>query len=138
MALVLKDIAELSLAEVATVLGIKEATAKTRVYRARLALRKNLAEALPQRPVRDPDAPPVCRDLLLAKLDAIDRGVDFPLAPELLSDRCSAFFRTLDITKDACRSIGSGDVPQDLRDRLVKSMHDDETVSRVVGTMGSV
>ena len=71
----------------------------------------------------DPDAPPVCRDLLLAKLDAIDRGVDFPLAPELLSDRCSAFFRTLDITKEACRLIGSGDIPQAVRDRLVRSIH---------------
>lgn len=118
MALVLKDIAELSLAQVAAVLGIKEATAKTRVHRARLALRKAMAEAMPQRPVRDPEAPPVCQSLLLAKLDAIDRGVEFPLAPELLSDRCDAFFQTLDLTRDACRQIGSGDIPDALKRRV--------------------
>ncbi len=118
MALVLKDIAELSVAEVATVLGIKEATVKTRVYRARLALRKALAESLPQRPVVDPDAPPICRDLLLAKLDALDRGVDFPLAKELLSDRCGSFFRTLDLTREACRRIGEGTIPSKIRERL--------------------
>ena len=118
MALILKDIAELSLAEVATALGIKEATAKTRVHRARLALRKAIADALPQRAVRDPAAPPVCRDLLLAKLDALDRGVDFPLAPDLLSDRCESFFRTLDLTRDACRRIGEGEIPPDVRSRV--------------------
>lgn len=118
MALILKDIAELNLAEVATVLGIKEATAKTRVYRARLALRKAMADALPQRAVRDPEAPAVCRDLLLAKLDSLDRGVDFPVAPELLSDRCESFFRTLDFTREACRQIGAGDIPVELRIRI--------------------
>ena len=118
MALVLKDIAELSLAQVAAVLGIKEATAKTRVHRARLALRRAMAEALPQRPVRDPEAPPVCQSLLLAKLDAIDRGVEFPLAPELLSDRCDSFFQTLDLTRDACRQIGAGDIPDGVRQRI--------------------
>ena len=55
--LVLKDIAELSAAQVAEVLGIKQATVKTRVHRARLALRKALAESLPRRPA----APPTTR-----------------------------------------------------------------------------
>lgn len=122
MALILKDIAELSLAEVASVLDIKEATAKTRVYRARLALRKAMAEALPQRPARDLDAPPVCRDLLLAKLDALDRGVAFPLAPELLSDRCAAFFRTLDLTREACHRIGEGTIPNEVRSRIESAL----------------
>lgn len=118
MALILKDIAELSLAEVARILGIKVATAKTRIHRARLALRQALAQSLPQREVKDPEAPPVCRELLLAKLDALDRGVDFPLAPELLSDRCETFFRTLDLTHEACHRIGAGEIPPEVRGRV--------------------
>ena len=47
LTLVLKDIAELSVSEVAEILGIKEATVKTRVHRARLALRKAMMEELP-------------------------------------------------------------------------------------------
>src|SRR5687768_715039 len=42
--LVLADIAELSTPEVARILGLKEATVKTRVHRARLALRRALLE----------------------------------------------------------------------------------------------
>ena len=118
MALILKDIAELSLADVASVLGIKVETAKTRIYRARLALRRAMANSLPQRAVRDPQAPPVCRDLLLAKLDTLDRGVGFPVAAEFLSDRCESFFRTLDLTREACRRIGSGDIPAAVRARI--------------------
>lgn len=122
VALILKDIVDLSVSEVATVLGIKEATVKTRVYRARLALRKVLAETLPQRPVHDPEAPPVCRELLLAKLDALDRGVAFPLAPELLSDRCETFFQTLDLTQEVCRSVGEGAIPEDVRARIESAL----------------
>lgn len=118
MALILKDIADLSLAEVAVVLGIKPETAKTRVYRARLALRESIANSMPQRAVRDPGAPPICRDLLLAKLDTLDRGVEFPLAPEFLSDRCSSFFKTLDLTREACSRIGQGEVPAAARLRI--------------------
>ncbi len=118
MALILKDIADLSLAEVAAILGIKEQTAKTRVYRARLALRKSMASSLPQRSLRDPGAPPICRDLLLAKLDTLDRGVEFPLAPEVLTDRCKSFFKTLDLTREACRRIGQGEIPAVARTRI--------------------
>src|SRR5688572_937092 len=47
--LVLADVAELTVAEIAAVLGIKEATVKTRLHRARLKLRAVLAAGLPQR-----------------------------------------------------------------------------------------
>ena len=55
--LVLKDIVELSVLQVAAVLGIKPATVKTRVHRGRLALRRALAEVLPKRPSPPPDHP---------------------------------------------------------------------------------
>jgi RNA polymerase sigma-70 factor (ECF subfamily) len=46
----LRDFEELSTAEVAEVLGITEANAKVRLHRARLALRRELAEATPEEP----------------------------------------------------------------------------------------
>jgi RNA polymerase sigma-70 factor (ECF subfamily) len=118
MPLILKDIADLSLVEIAAVLDLKPETVKTRIHRGRLALRKQMAQALPQRPVRDPDAPPICRALLEAKFDALDRGVGFPVAPGLLTDRCSSFFRTLDLTLEACGRIGNGELPAEVRRRI--------------------
>jgi RNA polymerase sigma-70 factor (ECF subfamily) len=111
IALILKDIADLSLAEIGQILGIKPETVKTRVHRARLAMRKSLADALPQRPLRDPEAQPICLDLLTAKQEAVDRGVPFPVPDEFLSDRCQSFFHTLDLTRQSCRRIGETEIP---------------------------
>ena len=92
------------LSEVASILGVKEATIKTRVHRARLALRKTLAEDLPRRDAPHPDhSRQVCLDLLGAKQEALDRGVDFPVPPEELCTRCKSLFSTLDLTYDACQ-----------------------------------
>ncbi len=120
--LVLKEIAELSMAEVASVLGLKEATVKTRVHRARLALRRELARGLPKRPARPPDhSRQVCLDLLYAKQEALDRGVELPIAAGDLCDRCRGLFATLDLAQDVCRAIGRGDLPPSLRDLLRSS-----------------
>lgn len=114
--LVLKDIAELSTAEVAAVLGLKEATVKTRVHRARLALRRELARQLPKRPAPPPDhSRQVCLDLLYAKQEALDRGVELPIAPGELCARCRSLFATLDLAQDVCHEIGQGDLPASLK-----------------------
>lgn len=118
MPLVLKEVAELSLEEIGQILDVKPQTVKTRVHRARLALREQMADSLPQRPVENPDAPPICVDLLLAKLEAIDRGAPYPVPPEFVSDRCKSFFQTLDLTHEVCREIGRGEMPPDARARI--------------------
>ena len=119
--LVLKDIAELSTAEVAEILGIKPATVKTRVHRARLALRKALSESLPKRPAPPPDhSRQVCLDLLESKQEALDRGVDFPVAPAELCTRCRSLFATLDLTYDACRYLGDVELPAELRQTILE------------------
>lgn len=120
LALVLKDIADLPVAEVAEVLGIKEATVKTRVHRGRLLLRRALAETLPRREAPPPDHPrSVCFDLLRGKQEALDRGVESPHLEQELCSRCSALFSTLDLTRQICADIGSGEIPQSLRARLL-------------------
>lgn len=123
MPLVLKDIAEFSTAEVAQVMGLQEGTVKTRVHRARMALRKELAAELPRRAAGPAThARHLCLDLLQAKQEALDRGVEFPMPQSELCERCQALFRTLDLTQDACRYIGEGQLPAQLRSKLVARM----------------
>ncbi|MCP3959402.1 MAG: RNA polymerase sigma factor [bacterium] len=119
MALILKDLLELPVADVAGILGLKQATVKTRVHRARLLLRQRLEETLPRR-----EAPAalysqrVCLDLLRAKQEALDRGAEFPVHQKEVCERCAALFATLDLTHDACMDIGRGELPPALESRL--------------------
>jgi RNA polymerase sigma-70 factor (ECF subfamily) len=118
---VLKEVVGLSIADVAEILGLKPATVKTRVHRARLRLRQALEEDLPRAPF--PAAAysrQVCLDLLAAKQEALDRGVDMPR--EVVCGRCQAVFETLDLTQDACRLIGEGELPPAVREMLMASI----------------
>lgn len=121
LALVLVDVAELSIGEAADVLGVQPATVKTRVHRARLKLRQALDPTLPQKPV--PPAPPVeqaqvCLSMLEAKQRALDREVEFPYADAALCERCRGVFAALDLGQEACRAVGRGELPATLRERL--------------------
>ncbi|MCB9831828.1 MAG: RNA polymerase sigma factor [Planctomycetes bacterium] len=117
--LVLKEVVGLPVAEVAAILGLKEATVKTRLHRARLRIRQSLEKVLPQRP-STPVAydRQVCLDLLQAKQEALDREVDFPL-DEVVCERCRSLFSTLDLTGVVCRDLGRDLLPRDLRARLL-------------------
>ena len=122
--LVLKEIAELSLREIAGILGVKEATVKTRVHRARMALRREVAAVLPRRSAAAANHPrQICLSLLRSKLEAIDRGVDLPDgASRELCTRCEALFDSLDLTVEACRWVRAGELPEALRARLVAEL----------------
>lgn len=117
--LVLKEIAELPLRDIARILGIKEATAKTRVHRGRLALRGELIKQLgtPGEKLEDhPDQ--ICLDLLRSKMDAMDRGIEFPVPEHELCDRCRSFLDSLDLTAEACRWVHEGVLPKPVREKL--------------------
>ncbi len=125
MPLVLKEVVELPIADVAAILGLKEATVKTRVHRGRLALRRELARKLPRREAPPPDhSRQMCLDLLHAKQEALDRGVPFQVAPEDLCERCQAMFASLDLTHDVCRTLGAGELPEALRKKLQEAFED--------------
>ncbi|MEM8994843.1 MAG: sigma factor-like helix-turn-helix DNA-binding protein, partial [Acidobacteriota bacterium] len=119
MPLVLKEIVDLPIADIAAILGLRSATVKTRVHRGRLRLRRELARALPQQ-----DAPPpqasrrVCLDLLEAKQESLDRGVPFRVPQGDFCQRCRALFATLDLAQDTCARLGRGEIPGALRDAL--------------------
>lgn len=121
--LVLKEIAGLSVAETAEVLDMKEATVKTRLHRARLALYRALTAAVPTR-----DAPPpayeerVCIDLLNAKQDALDRGAPFPMLDGITCERCRAVFQSMDLVADLCRAAGTDHLPPGLRERVLREI----------------
>jgi RNA polymerase sigma-70 factor, ECF subfamily len=118
--LLLADVAELKLAEIAAILDIEEATVKTRIHRARLKLRAILAAGLPQR-----DAPPArhsrdaCLDLLRARLAAFDQGVEFPFSKAAMCERCQSVFATLDLAASVCASLERDRIPERLRTRIL-------------------
>jgi len=118
MPLVLVDIAEFSIAETAAILDLEPGTVKSRLHRGRLKLRQIIDRCLPQKvqPVQQPSA--VCLSLLQAKQEALDREVPFPYADSALCERCKAVFAALDLGQEACRVIGKGALPGQLRDRL--------------------
>ncbi len=116
----LADVAELSLPEIAQILGLKEATVKTRVHRARLKLRQVLADGLPQQP-----APPaehsrrLCLDLLRARLEALDRRAPFPFSNDALCERCRSVLATLDLAAGSCALLAADEMPPGLRARIL-------------------
>ncbi|MBL8760737.1 MAG: sigma-70 family RNA polymerase sigma factor [Phycisphaerae bacterium] len=124
--LVLKDVLEMSVEDVAAALGLVENTVKTRLHRARLALRKIMTAKASHVPA----APPiyekqVCLDLLKAKMDAMDRGgtpAGFRVPKAEVCDRCRAVFRELDLVQDACAQISEGDLPAPLRAAIKRAI----------------
>ena len=121
MPLVLKDIVGFTVSQVAEILGIKEGTAKSRIHRARMRLRRALEVVLPRRKMPpSPYSRQVCLDLLDAKQEALDRGV--PFDDEVICDRCRSVFATLDLTGEACRELSAGRLPPGLRERLLASL----------------
>lgn len=119
MPFVLSEIAELSMSEIGRILGLKEATVKTRVHRARLRVRKALVDVLPSTPAPPPDHErKVCLDLLQAKQYALDRHAAFPLSPQELCERCRSVFASLDLGRELCQHLGGDALPPAVRDLL--------------------
>lgn len=113
--LVLAEIAEVPLKDVAQVLGLKLGTVKSRVHRARLAVRERIAAGLPSRPAPASDHEHrFCKDLLQAKQEALDRGVPLLVTDGDLCDRCKSLFATLDLSRDVCRQLAQGEIPPEL------------------------
>ena len=124
--LVLKDIAEFKISEIAEILGFKEATIKTRIHRARLFLRNALAENLPKKaPEGDEHTRQMCLDLLHSKQEALDRGVEFPMVVRELCSRCETVFATLDMLRDTCTCLGEGKLPEQVREQLLERFTDE-------------
>lgn len=126
MPLILKDVLELSVESVGSALGLEVNTVKTRLHRARMALRKAMVMTGARSPAPSPIfEKQVCLDLLKAKLDAMDRGgthAGFGVPQAEMCARCRAVFQELDVVQDACSQLGDGRIPAALRDRILREI----------------
>lgn len=132
--LVLKDLAGLPLADISAALGLQVETVKTRLHRARLAVRKQIESG---RPRRDAPAPifsrQVCLDLLAAKQEALDRGAQFEFPDGVVCERCATVFAGLDLAQEACQEIGKrGEMPAALKQLVLQ--HVAEETRRAAGS----
>jgi RNA polymerase sigma-70 factor (ECF subfamily) len=124
--LVLKEVLELSVDQTAAALGLAENTVKTRLHRARLALRKAMtakaAAIEAPAPIYEKQ---VCLDLLKAKMEAMDRGgrvAGFTVPRAEVCERCRAVFRELDLVQDACSQLDDGVMPASLRAKIMRAI----------------
>ena len=136
--LVLKEVLELSVEDTAAALGLAENTVKTRLHRARLALRKAMTarSSLVKAPIPIFEKQ-VCLDLLKAKLEAMDRGGvahGFAVPQAEVCARCRAVFRELDLVQDACAQLGEGSMPNPLRRKILAALAEREKAERASAT----
>jgi RNA polymerase sigma-70 factor (ECF subfamily) len=116
IAFILKDLGEFSMTEAAEIMGIKEATVKTRVHRARLHLAKQLKKRMPKKKTAPPDfTRHVCFAIFKSKMDALDEGRSFQMPDDHVCHRCASMFASLDHTISACKDLRHGGVPEPLR-----------------------
>ncbi|MCK6477011.1 MAG: RNA polymerase sigma factor [Phycisphaerales bacterium] len=132
--LVLKEVLELPVADVASALGLAQNTVKTRVHRARLALRKDMLgrsdTVTAPHPIYEKQ---VCIDLLKTKLEALDQAgpaARFQIPQAEICARCRAVFRELDLVQDACSRLDAGDFPPALRAAVLKAIHQRQEAER--------
>ena len=116
--LVLRDVEGLSAAEVAEILGISTDAVKSRLHRARVAVRERLAPALSAE-LPDAQPGPGCRDVV----EAFSRRLEGEIEPGLCADleahvsRCPACQRRCESLKSTlalCRTAGTANVPDDV------------------------
>ncbi len=123
MPIVLREIVGFSLAEIAAILDVPEATIKTRLHRARLKLRQALESVVPEREVpaytleRD-----LCVDLLHAKQACLDREEPFQFPDGIFCERCEVVFRSLDFTQELCALEAGEGWPPGLEERILQAL----------------
>jgi len=130
--LVLKEMLELSIEDVAQALHLKPETVKTRVHRARLLLRKAIVErrGIPTRAAKTPNYDKqVCLDLLKAKLDAMDKGRGFPIGQGIVCERCQSVFAELDLAQSTCARLSEGKMPERVRKAILRVIQEAEAHS---------
>jgi len=110
-ALVLRDVEGLSAEEAAEVVGIEVGALKSRLHRARMALREQLAAVLDERPAAVA-CPELAQELTAYAASEIDQATCAVIEDHLSRcPRCSAACESLKKTVSMCRAIPGGDVP---------------------------
>lgn len=124
LVLVLHDMEELDTDQVAAILGLKSGTVRVRLHRARLLVRKEMAQLLkrtarakksPKRRNIEPkprggNRPAECRELFANLSEYMDGRIEAPSCDEMRAHieacpACVAFLRELRTAIDRCRSL---------------------------------
>jgi RNA polymerase sigma-70 factor (ECF subfamily) len=125
--LVLRDIEGLSAPEVAQILGVSVDAVKSRLHRARVAVREQLAPALGLRVITPPRGA-MCPDVLTLFSQylegEIDPGVCATMEAHLAQcDRCRDECASLKRTLAVCRELPTPDVPGSLAASVKAAIH---------------
>jgi RNA polymerase sigma-70 factor, ECF subfamily len=127
MVLVLHDMEELDTDQVAAILGLKTGTVRVRLHRARLLVRKEMAQLLEKATSRqstgkatqkfrkpragsESNRPPECRDLFANLSEYMDGRIEAPSCDQMRAHieacpACVAFLRELRTAIDRCRTL---------------------------------
>jgi RNA polymerase sigma-70 factor, ECF subfamily len=123
LVLVLHDMEELETPEIAKVTSLKEGTVRVRLHRARLLLRRELAQpraTAPPPPIRKRAArkksSPRCREIFAGISDYLDHRLDPPACERLQKHLegcapCVAFIHEIERVVERCRSLNAGCAP---------------------------
>lgn len=128
--LVMKDMEDFSLSEIASTLELSLPAVKSRLHRARLALRGVLASYFKERQgsavtvgKKTKKHKHTCQELVELLCDYLEG--DLPQAEKEELDRhmrecppCMAFLKTYEKTSQICKSLRPEDIPQEMRRRL--------------------
>jgi len=127
--LVLRDVEGLTAAEVAAVLGIREQAVKSRLHRARLAVRAQVVGLLGP-PAEVPATPGECPDVVTLFSKHLENEINAETCAEMERhlagcSRCRGACDSLKQTLSLCRASGSSDeVPQAVRHSVKVALHD--------------
>lgn len=114
-ALVLRDVEGLSAEEAAEVVGIEVGALKSRLHRARMALKQNLAAVLDEKDA-DLGCPELQQELSAYAASEIDQAACERIEQHLAHcSRCTAACESLKRTVSMCRAIPGGEVPAPVR-----------------------
>lgn len=124
MPLILRDILEFPVREIAHMTGLKEATVKTRVHRGRLRLRQALEHVLPKQLVPPANySRQVCLDLMQLKQEALDRGEKTtPELDAIVCERCEVVFGGMDLAAEICEELRQGHLPEKLHRAILETV----------------
>lgn len=123
-ALVLRDVEGLSAEEAAVVAGVEVGALKSRLHRARMQLRSDLANLLGETDLGAAPCPELAAELSAYAAADIDQAACVQLEAHLAAcPRCAGACESLKTTLSLCRRLPEGEVPAPVRAAVRRAIH---------------